>query len=363
MELGTTLDCQNYGAVTSTDGSYVGGIAGMSKSSVRGSYSKCVLSGADYIGGIAGWGTRVTDCAAIDTVSEGSEYVGAIAGDVDTDAGEIRNNRFVDTGTAGIDGISYSGVAQPVEFETLRQLSGIPTEFVSFTLTLTADEETVTTIPFQYGADLKLVELPEVPEKEGCYGSWPEFDTSGLNSDITVEAVYTPWVTLVASSAQEGKLALALADGQFTEDVILNVEESSVTPPQAEGPEQQTDVWEISLEGAEVSDADQVPLRLLNRGGGKATVYQLVNGQWQTVESTASGHYLLVTMTGAAGTFCIRTKQSNPLLLAALLTAAVLVLLLLLLVRRRRARKKLPSAATKPSLAEAASQTPVEKES
>jgi hypothetical protein len=341
MELGTTLDCQNYGSVTSTDGSYVGGIAGLSQATVRGSYSKCVLSGTDYIGGIVGWGTRVTDCAAITTVSESNEYVGAIAGDVDTDKGDIRGNRFVDTGVAGIDGISYSGVAEPVEFETLRQLSNIPTEFISFTLTLTADEETVTAIPFQYGADLRLVELPEVPEKEGYYGSWPEFDTSGLNSDITLEAVYTPWVTLVASESQEGKLALALAEGQFTEDVVLSVVESSVTPPQTEKPEKESDVWEITLEGSDLTETDEVPLRLLNRGGGKATVYQLVNGQWQAVNATTSGHYLLLTMTGTAGTFCIQSVQSGALLLiAALAAAAVMLLLLLFLLLRRHRRKK-----------------------
>jgi hypothetical protein len=357
MELGTTLDCQNYGAVASTDGSYVGGIAGLSQSTVRSSYSKCVLSGTDYIGGIVGWGTRVTDCAAIATVEEGTEYVGAIAGDVDTDEGTIRGNRFVDTGVAGIDGISYSGVAEPVEFETLRQLSNIPTEFVSFTLTLTADDETVTTIPFQYGADLKLVDLPEAPEKEGYYGSWPEFDTSGLTSDITLEAVYTPWVTLVASTAQDGKLALALAEGQFTENTVLNVEESAVVPPQTENPELEADVWNISLASSDLTETDEVPLRLLNRGGGKAAVYQLVNGQWQRVETTASGHYLLLTMTGTAGTFCIQSVQSGALwLFAALAAAAVVVLLLLILLLRRIHRKKKAAKAAKRS-----QEQPVEK--
>jgi hypothetical protein len=316
---------------------------------VRNSYAKCTLSGADYIGGVVGWGERVTNCAAIATIAEGTEYLGAIAGDADLTDGALSGNVFVDTGTAGIDSISYAGIAEPVAFEALRQRAGVPVDFVSFTLTLTAEEQQVAAIPFQYGEDLTLIDLPAVPEKEGYYGVWPEFDTSGLNSDMTVEAVYTAWVTLVASTAQDGKLALALAEGQFTQDVILNVEESAATPPQANAPEQQADVWEVSLEGVDLADTDEIPLRLLNRSGGKAVVYQLVNGQWQTVAAAVNGHYLLVTMNGASGTFCVRGEQSSALWFIVLAAAAIVVLLLALLVRHRRAKRRVsaPAASVK----------------
>lgn len=338
MGLGTALDCQNYGDVTSTSGSYVGGVAGWADATVRDSYAKCVLSGADYIGGVAGWADRLSGCYAIINIAEGTECVGAIAGNADLEDGILENNRFVDTGTAGIDGISYAGIAEPVAFETLRQLPGIPTEFVSFTLTLTADGEQVAQIPFLYGEDLSLVDLPEVPEQEGCYGTWPTFDTSGLNSDITLEAVYTPWVTLVASAEQEGKLALALAEGRFTGDAVLQVSDSVRTPPASEKPGQQMDVWDITLSGTELGEDDAVPLRLLNRGGGSAAVWQLVDGQWQTVETTANGHYLLLTMTGTAGTFCVRSAQNSMLLVW--LAAAAAAILLAVLVRKRLSKRK-----------------------
>lgn len=339
MGLGTALDCQNYGDVTSTSGSYVGGVAGWADATVRDSYAKCVLSGADYIGGVAGWAERLNGCYAIVNIAEGTECLGAIAGNADLEEGVLEDNWFVDTGIAGVDGISYAGIAEPVAFETLRQLPGVPTEFVSFTLTLTADGERVAQIPFLYGEDLSLIELPEVPEQEGCYGAWPEFDTSGLNSDVTLEAVYTPWVTLVASSQQEGKLALALAEGKFTGDAALQVSDSAHTPPAAEKPGQQMDVWDVTLSGTDLGDGDTVPLRLLNRGGGKAAVWQLVDGQWQTVEAAANGHYLLLTMTGTAGTFCVRSTQGGMLLvlLAAVAAAAVL---LAVLVWRRLSKKK-----------------------
>ena len=347
MDLGTALGCQNYGAVTSTSGDYVGGVAGYGGGTVRDSYAKCVLSGASYIGGIAGWADRLQNCAAIVTVDEGTECVGAIAGDADLEKGELSGNRFVDTGTAGIDGVSYAGIAEPVDFETLRAVAGIPTEFVSFTLTLVAEDETVATIPFYYGEDLSLVKLPEIPEREDGYGVWPAFDTSGLHSDITLEAVYTPWVTLVASDAAEGSLALALAEGRFTEDAALQVANSAQTPPDGGSAKDVTDVWTLTLTGTDVAEGGEVPIRLLNRGGGKASVWQLTDGGWQPVDFTVNGHYLLLTMAGTTATFCVRSSQGGPWLLVLLAAALLAVLAAVLLVLRHRKKKKTAGKAVK----------------
>lgn len=347
MDLGTALGCQNYGAVTSTSGDYVGGVAGYGGGTVRDSYAKCVLSGASYVGGIAGRADRLQNCAAIVTVDEGTECVGAIAGDADLEKGELSGNRFVDTGTAGIDGVSYAGIAEPVDFETLRAVAGIPTEFVSFTLTLVAEDETVAAIPFYYGEDLSLAKLPEVPEREDGYGVWPAFDTSGLHSDITLEAVYTPWVTLVASKAAEGNLSLALAEGRFTEEARLEVANSAQTPPAGGGAKDTTDVWTLTLTGADVAEGTEIPIRLLNRGGGKASVWQLTDGQWHIVDTTVNGHYLLLTMTGTTATFCVRSSQGGPWLLVLLAAALLAVLAAILLVVRHRKKKKTARKAAK----------------
>ena len=346
MDLGTVINGQNYGTVTSTSGDYVGGAAGRSDGTIRACYAKCTLSGGDCIGGIAGWADHVTDSCAIATITGGAECVGAVLGDADLDTGVIRNNCFVDTGTAAIDGVSYAGKAAPVAFADLRKRADIPAEFVSFTLTLTADGKTVDTIPFLYGDDLSLIDLPEVPEQEGAYGTWPAFDTSGLDSDITLEAVYTPWVTLVASDAQSGKLALALAEGRFTQDAALRVTDSTAAPPEVAAADAPA-VWEISLTGTDLTDSDTVPLRLLNEGGGRGAVWKLTDGGWQQVDARSSGHYLLLDMTGTSGTFCIRSARPGALLplLAALLAA--LALAAVLLTKRRRRRKAAAAAPAK----------------
>lgn len=343
MDLGTALDCQNYGAAASTDGDYVGGVAGLADASVRSCYAKNTLSGGNYIGGVAGWASYLRDCFAIAAITDGSECLGAIAGGVEN-GGVFSGNRFVDTGTAGIDGVSYAGHAEPIDFAELRQLPDIPPEFTTFTLTLLAGGETVSQIPFFYGDDLSALQLPEVPAQEGSYGSWPEFDVSGRVSDITLEAVYAPWVTLVASAKTEGKLPLALAEGRFTHEAVLHVTEGPQTPP----PEGGT-VWTLSLAGTDLGSGDAVPLRLLAPSG--AQVWQYRDGQWIHSEAVQNGQYLMLSMEGTEGTFCIQSRADGPWLFL-ILAAAVLLLIILLAVTRRRKKQAVKSGAPAKSHAE-----------
>ncbi len=341
MDLGAAAGCQSYGSVTSSSGSYVGGIAGWSESVIRDSFAKCVLSGQDDVGGIAGWAVRLENCRAIATIAEGRSRLGAIAGNADLEGGGITGNRFMDTGTAGVDGVSYAGMAEPVAFTVLQEEAGVPAAFTTFTLTLLADGEAVDRIPFQYGQDLLGITLPEVPEQEGCYGRWPEFDTSGLVSDVTVEAVYTPWAALVASAetAEENGPSLALAEGQFTPDARLLVQTVSQTPPSGSG-----QVWELTLTGSGLPKDAQVPIRLLDRSGS-GTVWQYVSGHWRQLDAEANGQYLLLHMDGLSGVFCVVPGESSRNTLLAV-SAASALLLLAGLGRRRWKKKKARSSAS-----------------
>ena len=344
MDLGAVAGCESYGSVTSSSGGYVGGIAGWSESVIRKSYAKCVLSGQDDVGGIAGWATRLQDCRAIATIADGRSRLGAIAGNADLEGGGITGNRFVDTGTAGVDGVSYAGMAEPVAYTALRGEADIPAEFLTFTLQLLADGEEQARIPFQYGQSLDGIALPEVPEREGYYGRWPEFDTTGLVSDVTVEAVYTPVATLVASgeTAEENGPSLALAEGQFTEDAALTVRATSQSSPTGDG-----EVWKLTLTGTDLSPDAQVPIRLLDRTGG-GTVWQYVSGHWQKMDARSNGQYLLLTMDGLSGVFCVAPPEGGQTMLLAAAAAAVLALVLLLLaVKLVKRRKKRPKAEEK----------------
>ena len=342
MDLGAVAACENYGSISSTSGSYVGGIAGWSEAVIRESFAKCTLSGGNDVGGIAGWAVRMHGCRAIAAVAEASGRTGAVAGSADLAGGHITGNRFVDTGTAGIDGVSYAGVAEPIEFAALCEEEDVPEAFTAFTLTFLVDGAAAATIPFQYGEDLSRIPLPVPPEKEGCYGRWPTFDTSGLRSDVTVEAVYTPWAALVASrEVTEDGLSLALAEGRFTEDAILHVRQGTRTPPPAaEG----APVWEISLTGTDLDASAQVPLRLLAGEGG--TVWQYEDGQWREAGTEANGQYLLLTMDGLSGVYCAApaTKRATTLWIPVGLALAAAAAVVLARQKKRRQGKQ-PKAA------------------
>ena len=79
MDLGTVSDCGGYGPVSSENGDYVGGVCGLSLSSIRHSYAKCTLTGRKYVGGIVGSGSRVSDCLSMVAIADYTQLGGAVA--------------------------------------------------------------------------------------------------------------------------------------------------------------------------------------------------------------------------------------------------------------------------------------------
>lgn len=313
MNLGTVIECENYGSTESINGDYVGGVAGMSGATVRNSYSKCTLKGRNYIGGIAGSGTKIDSCYSIVNIDGGDECIGSIAGKGDTKSGKINRNYFVSDTTAGIDGISYSGIAEPISFDELKNKAGIPSKFLSFTITFVADDVTIETLPVKYGDRLYNIEIPEVPEKKGYFGKWPDIATDKVTESVVAEAEYIPWVGVVASTElqNDGKKSLALAEGQFTDTAELHVKDSSAEPPKEAKASEYVSVWDVSLLGSDVSNDDIVLIRLLNEGGGKAHVWQMENGSWKEIAADANGHYLKLSMEGTKATFCVTSNNTQ----------------------------------------------------
>ena len=168
---------------------------------------------------------------------------------------------------------------------------------------------------------------------------WPEFDLSGTQSDLTLEAEYAPWITLVSSQEQRGPLALALAEGRFTDEAALHVINSVQSPPKdMEG----AATWDVSLTGGKAGRDGTLPLRLLSPNGGDADVWQYKNGQWVAVDVQRSGQYLLLAMEGVQGTFFLQPKGDGvwKIVLPIAGGAAGLAALLMVLTRVRRKKKK-----------------------
>ena len=80
MDLGTVYGCGGWGDTLVESGDYVGGVVGLSLTSVRHSWAKCTLSGGSYVGGITGSGSTVTDCIAMPEITSAMQLSGGIAG-------------------------------------------------------------------------------------------------------------------------------------------------------------------------------------------------------------------------------------------------------------------------------------------
>ncbi len=349
MELGAVLDCRAYGTVESIDGGKVGGIAGLSYTVIRDSYAMCALSGLDHVGGIAGLGHDIAGCATLIRASEEAACTGAIAGEAD---GTLTDNCFVHETLGGVDGISYAGSAEPVSYDALCGRSGVPAEFRTLTLTFVADGEIVKTLRFAYGADLSEAELPEVPEKEGYTGSWPDYDYRDLRFSDTLTAEYVSQRTTVATdqSRPGDEHPLALAEGRFGPKASLLLTASEAEPPAgAEVLEQ----WVLRLtpDCAEEDTSHVIRYRTpetARRGAGVRLLVRM-DGEWRAVSAQESGSYLVFEAEGDTVEFCaVETAGSAGPYLAAGLGGAALLGSVLLLGRKRRAAKKARAAAVKP---------------
>ena len=334
MDLGRVQACESYGNVTSTDGSYVGGIAGSSHGMIQDCWSKCTLSGSHYIGGIAGLGATLTDCRSAVDISQGNAYLGAVAGTVEED-GAIKGNLFTSDKLAAIDGISYAGKAEPAEFETLCALPGAPADFAQLTLTFVADGETVEVLTVPYGGSVTA--LPDIPAKEGCSASWPELDYGKITASCTVEAVYTPYTSALTDG---GELPEILVDGSFSSDAQVSHSSSEESWTDREGKEHQGTVWTVTVTDPELEEVSYTIHCRLPEEGKRWQLWVKGEDGWQRQDSTIDGSYLLLKGTGETTVFCMM-PQSFPVA-AVVVLILVLVLaagVILLLIRRRRRAK------------------------
>lgn len=236
MNLGYIIGGENYGDVKSENGDYVGGIAGLAGSTVQSSYVKCTLKGHSYIGGIIGSGTEdsygeatslVAGCYSLVDIPEYEQYVGAVSG---TNIGIYTENYFVSDRLAGINRLSYTGMAEPVTFQELGE---VPEKLKQFSLCFVAEEEILKVITFSYGDSFEETVFPELPVKEGYAADWDKTKLQNLHFDTTVMAVYTPYVSVLASEeVRSTGRPVFLAEGLFEDQTFLAAKSLPVSSEQ-----------------------------------------------------------------------------------------------------------------------------------
>ncbi|MBQ9732871.1 MAG: hypothetical protein IJV74_01395, partial [Clostridia bacterium] len=326
MDLGVVYSCENYGDVSSTSGDYAGGIAGQSAATVRNSMCLAAVSGRDYVGGIAGSVADISGCKAIVTVNSTGGWKGSIAGEV---TGEAKENYFVGEKLGGIDGVSYAGKAEPMEYTEFTEAKGLSGEFEEFKLTFATDNMLVESLSFTYGGSIDPSEIPEVPKREGYVGEWEDYDFNNLTVSDTVYAVYTPYDTVVAAGESVGKRAVVLLEGAFLPGSTPGLEHCE------NAPEGSLEAWTVTAVG---SVEESFTLRYL-MPDEEAELYILrADGSWEKAAAESEGSYVLLDAEGESLSFAaVAAEKEFPVTALILTGAGGAVLVLLVLIMRARA--------------------------
>ena len=337
MDLGLITGCEGYGSVGSESGDYVGGIAGLTGSTIRDCFAKCTLGGRYYIGGIVGSGitedgtgesSLVSDCYSLVDVQGYQQFAGGIAG---VEAGSYLECYFVSEDLAGINRTSYKGKAEPISYEELLEVHNLPKAFERFTLTFIAGEEVIYTTDFKYGDSFEEDTFPAVPEREGSGGYWDTSELKNLKKDTVVTAIYTPYTSALASEVlRENGRPVFLAEGQFhTEDSLeVGLKEKDFTVEEEQSfleqlnPTKVLEQWSIEIpeDGLLIHT-----LRYLapEEAKGELDIYVKQDGMWKLAKEETQGSYFLFYM---AGTHCeIAVVETVNMLWAWLLGAVVFV--------------------------------------
>ncbi len=346
MDLGVIFGCGGYGAVGWEGSDYVGGVCGLSLSSIRSSYAKCSLTGSRYVGGIAGSGSRVSGCISMVEIADEPQQRGAIAGEV-TD--EYTGNRFVSNVLAGVDRVSLAGKAEQVDYDALCAEETTPSDFRWLTLSFWADGQLLKRLTFRYGESFGPEVYPAAPEQEDCYLRWDREDLTNMRFDAVVTAVYEPYVTALASqqTRADGR-ALLLVQGQFRAEDSLTVAEEAGGPDLPGGVDL-LECWRLTLpEGG--SESHTVRWHIPEDAEGSLTVYVNEGDGWKETSAEQIGASLCFTVMGSAAFAVASAARGQVRLRIAVAAGAAVVLAVVLILavrKRKKARSKRQPAAQK----------------
>jgi hypothetical protein len=334
MDIGFISDCESYGTIYSEGGDYVGGIAGITGSTIHESFTKCSLGGKNYIGGIVGSGitedatgesSSVRGCYSLADVMGAQQFVGAIAG---KEAGSYEGCYFVSDDLAGVNRISYADQAEPISYEDLLEVKNLPKEFEQFTLTFMVEGDVVHATNFEYGESFEDTIYPELSEI-APHMKWDTAELKNLKKDTVVQAVYANYATTIAGEeVRADNRAIFLAEGQFRAGDVLQMVQREIDF----APGEEQNIWDkrnrldvIEQWSIKVPEDGKLlhTLRYLpEKDSEDITLYVKQEGKWREVKKEQVGSYLLVNIAGTEAEVAV--VKSIPLWKNWLITAGLI---------------------------------------
>ncbi len=325
MEYGLALRCSSVGEVSATD-EYAGGIVGYSAASVRECSARVNLSAACYVGGIAGQGKNIAFCTAMPHFESTVEFIGSIAGYAE---GEITENVYSDSIVGGVDGFSFSGRTDFLKYEKFVKLTDIPDFFRSIDVTFVVEDEIVRTDEVPFGGS--VTSLPSVPDKDGMYWQWNDFDSSAIYYSMTIEGEYVRPVTTISTDEAE---PLFLVEGVFRDGQTMQA--VPFTPDTAAlGLDEDTIASAVTVLVTDYTDTLKV--RMLTADNG--TLYTLKDGILTPLSYTRDGSYIVFQLENGASVIYVADKSSgHTVLYIGIASAAAIVLAvgIVLIIKKKK---------------------------
>ena len=342
--LGLVKDSLNTGTLDAGEADCVGGVSGLSTGFIRSCYARCAIDGKTSVGGIAGSATVLSDCVSQVVIESAREKKGAVAGvvkDGQTDVEDpVRNNVYLPIGEdmGAVDGVSYSGLAEPVEQDAFLRLEQLPETFHTVEIRFLFEDGTVRTQVLEPGQSLTWI--PEVPQKDGYFGSWAGLEEANLTNilfDMTFRTQYRAHNAVISSAETREGRPLFLLEGDFSDGTAISAEKTEAVVVLLDG-ETLLETWNLTMEEPGTTarfllPADAAPQRILALlGDGK--------GNWKTAPSEVDGSYLVFSPEADTCQLAlIQTAQNHTAWWIAGIGGAVLITFLGVLIIHSKKKK------------------------
>jgi len=342
QSLGLVKDCFNSGLLDAAAADYVGGIAGQSEGYLRSNGAKCFLEGENYVGGIAGSAVIVTDCLSMVQIQGANECLGLIMGTRKEGFSELEDpvagNCYLAVGedVGGIDRISYAAVAEPLTLEEFLALESLPDPFRYVSVCFRYENGGESRFRLIPGESFPEEKIPNLPEKHGYSARWAELEEADLKNvlfDLTFEAQYNAFDSVLASSGWEQERPLILVQGDFTSNSVLEITDWTEEVPLEEG--------QTLLKAKAFAVSDAKCLRSIRfciydwEPDEQSLWIRGQNGSWRQPETVLDGSYLVAALQeGDNAVAQIQVPEFPRIYLFA--GGAVFSVLLILLLKKRK---------------------------
>ena len=318
MDLGSLIYCENYADVSASDGDYIGGIVGLSESTVRSSAAKCSLTGKSYVGGIAGKSSSLYNCYSVVNISDYEECAGSVAGFADRK--DLIGNFAVSSNLGAVDGINYTDSAQETSIDNfvsfVNSTFGTPVEFK---LTFMCDDKQIDELTFNYRENISNDRIPKVPEKKGYYGKWSDYNFSCATHDAVINAEYYREISLINSGANRGGKSVILVCGAFDDNASVKSAKSDNVPKKLNG-RKINDAYDVKIHNVYT---EKFTVRYLPMSDRAVNIYVETDGKLKKANTKKFGSYLEFETTSPAFAIYEVKKNYIPLICIALAVLAI----------------------------------------